>query len=747
MTFLNPLILFGLIAASIPIILHLLNLRKLRTIEFSTLAFLKELQRTKIRRLKLRQILLLITRTLLIIFIVLAFARPAMRGTWLGNIGTHSHSSIVIVFDDSFSMMASDERGVFFKQAKEATSRVIDLLKKGDEVFFIKLSDLPKATIEPATHDFDGLQRIISEAQISMIRRPMEDALLLASKLLQHSANANKEVYIISDMQETLFQNFKGILQRSPFEHPFEIDKSQPLPLFDEQTNIFLIQVGSKEEANVAIDSLDIITKLFEKDKPVTIFTSIRNHGKAPVNNYIASVFLDGVKAAQKNVSIEAGGSTTCEFVVTPKRTGFIKGYIELENDAIELDNKRYFTVYITEQISIAIISSSESETQFLLLALAAKNEQAFRSSFNINRVTPQKFPTLNLNNVDVLICTNTKTFNSNDIQRIKDLITNGGGFVLFAEEKLQPTNYNLLLSNLGIPPIETVTEINNQNFNLSFNKIDLEHPLFSTIFENDRTDKKRKNLSIESPNIFKSTKRQAGKQARTIISLSDGTPFLTEQVLGDGKILFYSIAPILSWSDFPLKGIFVPLIYRSMIYTTPHQFNQSNYLAGEAPIIIVQSSLSKKYVPQSSDDKRYKITSPDGLEEYIQPSFQTDLSSSIRKYYSFQSNRLTLPGFYELKSGSNTLSILTVNVDPLEAHTLKISDDNLENFFTHFGVNNQRLHSLQEIEKVQSKVLEARFGTEFWKFCIGFAILLALIEMLIARDSRKKLQEKPSTK
>src|SRR5437762_1849096 len=103
MVFLNPLVLFGLAAAAIPLILHLLNLRKLRTIEFSTLTFLKELQQSKIRKLKLRQILLLIVRTLLVMLIVLAFARPALRGTILGSIGSHAHSTVLFVLDDSFS--------------------------------------------------------------------------------------------------------------------------------------------------------------------------------------------------------------------------------------------------------------------------------------------------------------------------------------------------------------------------------------------------------------------------------------------------------------------------------------------------------------------------------------------------------------------------------------------------------------------------------------------------------------------
>jgi uncharacterized membrane protein len=80
MTFLNPAILIGLAAASIPILIHLLNLRKLKKIEFSTLNFLKELQKNKIRRVRLKQWLLLALRVLIILMIVTAFARPTLEG-------------------------------------------------------------------------------------------------------------------------------------------------------------------------------------------------------------------------------------------------------------------------------------------------------------------------------------------------------------------------------------------------------------------------------------------------------------------------------------------------------------------------------------------------------------------------------------------------------------------------------------------------------------------------------------------
>nr|MBP6509743.1 BatA domain-containing protein [Candidatus Kapabacteria bacterium] len=100
MNFLNPFALIGLAAASIPVLLHLLNLRRLRTVEFSSLRFLVELQQTRVRKLKLQQILLLILRTLLIVFAIIAIARPTIPGS-LPLLSSTSRSSVVILIDNS----------------------------------------------------------------------------------------------------------------------------------------------------------------------------------------------------------------------------------------------------------------------------------------------------------------------------------------------------------------------------------------------------------------------------------------------------------------------------------------------------------------------------------------------------------------------------------------------------------------------------------------------------------------------
>jgi len=724
MTFLNPLVLFGLFAAAIPVILHLLNLRKLRIIEFSTLTFLKELQQSKIRRLKLRQILLLITRTLLIILIVLAFARPAIRGTILGRLGSHAHSTIVFILDDSFSMMGSDEHGELFKQAKNAAVKLIELLKEGDEAFLIKLSDIPQATIDPATHDFTALSTIINESQISSIRRPMEDALRLSAKLLQRSINANKEVYLISDMQQSLFMERNNQVEE------------KNLSLFDEKTNFFFVHIGAKEIANASIDSIEVTTTILEKDKPATLYTSVRNYSNVSLNNYVVSAYLDGIKVGQRNVSIEPWGSAVTELSIIPKHTGFLKGYIEIENDAIEIDNRRYFTLCIPAQINIAIVSASEIENKFILLALRSGKGEDNQLLFNIQQISAPKLALLNFQNVDVLVCSNVKSFTVNDANRIKSFIENGGGFVLFPGNDIQRENYSsTILSALNISSIENIVEISGEGVNLVFQKVDIDHPLFATIFEKEASSKKQNTHAIESPGISRMLKHQVSKHERTIISMSDGSPFLSEYNFGSGKILFFSVAPTLSWSDFPLKGVFAPLVYRSMIYVSPREENKASYLTGEDPIISLRRMTSQ------TADKQYKLITPNGLEELIQPITQMH-HGEVNRSFSFALKNLAVSGFYEMKNATSPFFIFTANTNNLESDTRRAKQDGLEKWMAYWGISPSVVHFSKPGDALQATILQSRFGVELWKYCIGLALLMAILEMLIARDSRKSSQQ-----
>ena len=152
MTFLNPAVLFGLFAASIPVLIHLFNLRKLKKIEFSTLAFLKELQKNRIRKIKLKQWLLLALRVLIILLLVLAFARPTLEGVAIGGTTSAAQTTAVFILDDTFSMSIVDADGSYLNQAKQSIQELVRNLQEGDEVALILVSGGGRDDIKPSTN-------------------------------------------------------------------------------------------------------------------------------------------------------------------------------------------------------------------------------------------------------------------------------------------------------------------------------------------------------------------------------------------------------------------------------------------------------------------------------------------------------------------------------------------------------------------------------------------------------------------
>ena len=145
MTFLNPYVLFGLIAASFPVLFHLFAQKKARRVEFSSIRFLQKLEKSSMRKVKLRQILLLILRTLLIICLVMAFSRPALRGYLGGFFGTsHANTTVVLLIDNSASMSRRNPNGTYFKQATDAANEIANAIEDGDEAVIIPLASLER---------------------------------------------------------------------------------------------------------------------------------------------------------------------------------------------------------------------------------------------------------------------------------------------------------------------------------------------------------------------------------------------------------------------------------------------------------------------------------------------------------------------------------------------------------------------------------------------------------------------------
>ena len=132
MVFLTPIFLTGLLAALIPIAIHLIRREKPPKLMFGTIRFLKKTSKKLILFQHIQQWLLLLLRSVVIILLVLAFARPLVDQS-VARLLDADPKSVVIMLDDSMSM----RYGTSFEEAKAAALQIIDDLAAGDEVALI----------------------------------------------------------------------------------------------------------------------------------------------------------------------------------------------------------------------------------------------------------------------------------------------------------------------------------------------------------------------------------------------------------------------------------------------------------------------------------------------------------------------------------------------------------------------------------------------------------------------------------
>ena len=172
MTFLSPSILWGLLAITIPIIIHLISLRHTRDAEFSSLRFIKSLKHETIQHLRIKQWLLVLLRMIAILCLILMFSRPLMTGALTGKLAGYVESIAVIVIDNSASMAVHTDDGTLLDRAKSSLPAILKGLEGETTVELYQTN--PPRKLFSGSHEESGL--IISRVK-GIVQSNMTDNL------------------------------------------------------------------------------------------------------------------------------------------------------------------------------------------------------------------------------------------------------------------------------------------------------------------------------------------------------------------------------------------------------------------------------------------------------------------------------------------------------------------------------------------------------------------------------------------
>ncbi len=699
MTFLNPLVLIGLIAASIPIIIHLLNLRKLKVVQFSSIQFLKEMQKNKMRKVKIKQILLLIIRTLAIVFLVLSFSRPTIKNINLAGLGSEVKNTLVILIDDTPSMAVADKKGEYFLQAKKLALKILESAEEGDEIYFFRFSELSsqKNNFEQLTKSL--AEREIKNLEISDISKNFIDVFISLSRILEQSKNFSKEVYILTDFQ-------KSNLPENSYKD-LKFDR-----VIDGNTRIYFFKIGEKDAYNISIDSLEISNRIFEINKQISINASITNYSEERGTNINSSLYFNDKKVAQKGIDLNSKSTGNFTFNGQIKEYGFNSGKLELEDDDFLRDNIRYFNFFVPEKVKVLMVAENPADLMFVNIVLSQSFDDNLEPIFSITQTSPQFFNSYKPEDFEVLIISSPeKLFN---LKQLKSYIEKGGMAILIPGSNSSPIVFGRTLEELGLNNIVGVTgSKENQNVFTRFKEIDFNHPILEGIFA-ERTTRK-----IESPKIFYSFNYKSTLKGKDIILLEDNYAFLSEEKIGEGSVLIFTSAFDLKWSEFPLKPFFVPLINRVAFYSSSSNTNYSAIAGDEVSI-----KLKKTFTD-------IHLIHPDGNEVVVS---KNESPAGV-----INLGNLEKIGNYKLINNNQTIGIISVNIDTRESNLTKLDESKLKDFANNSFPRGSIKILSADIDPIQV-IKQERYGTELWKLFLFIVIILLVMEMIIARSNKKDL-------
>ncbi len=693
MSFLNPVILFGLFAASLPILIHLFTRTKSRTIPFSTLTFLKELQNQQIRKIKLRQILLLLLRTLIIIFIILAFARPSLKGSLSGIAAPNAKTSMAIILDNSTSMARDNQGATLFESAKQQELGLVDLLNPGDDVFLITTTDTAQDLSHRAFLDPDILRDEIESLRLNYQTTDISAALQLASRMLETSSNINKEIYLLSDVQQS---GFADSLQTTP-----------------ETVRLFVLPFSTESSRNLSVTSARLTSTILQRGKVAEALVTVKNTGDRPVSNALAQLFVDGKRVAQTSLQLEPQASKTEAFKFSLEQSGYSTAYVELEDDDLLQDNRRDFTFFVPEQLNVGLAGLRPRDTFYVNLVLQPEGQESF---YNVRNIPLTNLSTANLDSLDVLFLSNVPNFSPSFVQKLQRFVENGGGLVLALGESVDLRSYNSELGLLGLPTfIDRIGSLQGeQQFTLG--TTDLQHPLFSGVFLQPESE-------FTKPTFNFAIKVQETPDMIPVMSYSNGDPFLFEQRLGQGSILVVTTGFDVQLSDITHRTIFAPLVTRLVGY--------AGAAGSRAPYVYaIGEELAFKLAPQDVQ-KALEMKRPDDKFDRLKPEM-TPNGAWI--YYSQTEN----PGVYELLADGNVLSQWAVQPDAQESELAPIHLDRLQQRY--------RATVLSTDVNLNEYIYGQRHGTELWKYAIFIALGLLFVEMLLYREKGEVPAEEQRT-
>lgn len=697
MTFLNPLLLLGVLGIALPILAHLLNRFQVQHTEWAAMRFLNHHVRVRSRQLRLRDLLLLILRCMALLLLVFALARPAWTtASWLPG---ERRAGVVIAVDSSFSMGHGAEGAARFDQAMKRVEVIRGKMAPGDPVTLALLGGDHRVVLRNMAYDDARFEEALRGLKAGSGTLDLANEPTRIARLVADMEAPQKEVYLITDAQAADWRQPSALLREA-------------LADLGTQARVFLVPVGGGD-ANLAVTDLELVSGVLRKGTTARYRATVRNFGSAPASNIAVQCRVDGVEIDRKVVPmIAAGASESVSLFVPFHNAGAARITAEISGDGLAADNVRRTVAVVRERVSVLCVDGSAGDAGRLVVAALLARADGVQSEDYVVRAVPWlSFPAEDLTQVDVIVFADVPEITGQQAEQLESFVRRGNGLVWFAGDSVKADAWNDRAASAATPLLPALIR----------GKIEASDSLGAgKPLDADMPDHAVCLPLMSLPEDLLSETRflrllevEPASSSFTVLKLAgDGSPVLIEHALGRGQVFMFTTTAETSWNNMALTPVFPMVMQQIVTYLSGREFERPRS---------VGDSLTLTYVDQP-DANDAVFESPSG-EAVTVPVRETG------GQYVALLESATEDGYYTARVSVQAPGLpIAVNVDPQESDVACLSDAELR-----ANVEGLGLDVVADDAELAAAIETSRTGRSAWRLLMLAALVFLLLECLLA--------------
>ncbi len=675
--FLRPSYLWALPLAAGPIIIHLLSRRRKRIVEFSSISLLLAARQKNVERLNLREILLLLMRTLIVLFLLLAMARPVVRGLGGTSIGDHEPTAVVMLLDGTLSMRYASAGETSFERAIAGMREVLGYTGSEDRVRILVCGPAG-----PGPFDFAGELRPheagsrLELLEPAAVHRTLDDCLKRALSVAGTMDLPWKEVHVFTDLQETSFG--AGLPGDAP-----------------ENIPIVFLPAGDPDPVNRFVGSADLLRREGASEKPWSVTALIGAGGRPGDPTVFPRLYFDD--DMQGIVEVRAVGEEPVPAAFSlesyPGEGRRIR--VEIDRDGLAADDVRYLTAGGEMPLHI---SRGEGVDSSLPLRLALDLIEGGRDRAPDGERNGVKGAGVAGRESEPPPFRVHVTFWS-DREGIREAIERGTGLVLFPHpERVEPYQG-------GPVPFEAGGELV------------LEEGLFRAVRMPigagappgvARLGKGLERISVSRYHEIDLLPGSAYAAGAWTVILEGGDPLLVGGQTDRSRLVVWSVAPERGSSTLFSTPLFVPLLDATLRYAAGGHAVEEHFCGIPA----------RRQIPGLGRGEALTVRLPGGSEIVVRAEEPGELVVA----------ETGEPGFYTVTRGGEVVDVFAVNVDTRESDLSRIGEDELASLYAP-----REVRVVRTGERLEEAIFSRRGGKELSGLFFAAVLVLMMTESLVS--------------